>query len=154
MVRSIIPNRKKIFSSTPNFNTFHINTYVDSNKDAELCAASKRRLRCDLPVDYNENVEYKRSRNRPKTAYAKVKEKIAEKIKEITELNQALTIHNRLKDRISVDDVSEIEDLLDDTDSEEEISLVDEIQTEENQNLNVDPSFSLEYGYVDDVSSL
>lgn len=105
-------------------------------------------------MDYNENVEYKRSRNRPKTAYAKVKEKIAEKIKEITELNQALTIHNRLKDRISVDDVSEIEDLLDDTDSEEEISLVDEIQTEENQNLNVDPSFSLEYGYVDDVSSL
>lgn len=92
-------------------------------KQAEKCAASKRRLRRVVPVDYAENdLEKKKTSNRsqPKTELAKLKAEIATKVERMCVLKMELNLHNRLKDKICVDDLSEMEDLLDDSDSSDD----------------------------------
>lgn len=108
-----------------------------------------------VPVNYDEKEKKKPiRRNRPQTEYAKVKGNIFATIEQISELNQALCIHNRLKDKISIADVSEIEDLLDDSDSEDEMHPIVEIEVESDPNGQVDKEFSLEYSYTTDVSGM
>lgn len=86
-----------------------------------------------------------------------MKAKLEDTIARITELNHDLRIHNRLRDKISVDDVDQYEQLLDDSDSDDEnvFNLEEEAAPETaNENLLVDKSFSLEYGYTLDVSGV
>lgn len=86
-----------------------------------------------------------------------MKAKLVDTIARITELNYDLKIHNRLRDKISVEDVDQYEQLLDDSDSDDEnvFNLEEEAAPErENENLLVDKSFSLEYGYTLDVSGV
>lgn len=134
----------------------------DNYRAAELCAERKSRLRCKVPVDYDEKEVRKPKRSRPKTEYAKLKEKIFCTIEHMTKLNKELCIHNRLRDKVSIADVEEIEELLDDSDSEDEVPVdLDQIQIESSrsdeaspiQNLMVDKEFSLEYGFITDVCS-
>lgn len=82
-----------------------------------------------------------------------MKAKLDDAIARITELNQDLKIHNRLRDKISVDEADQYEQLLDDPDSDDEnvFNLEEEAA---NENLLVDKSFSLEYGYTLDVSGV
>lgn len=138
---------------------------LDNYRAAELCAERKSRLRCVLPIDYDEkDKKQPKNRSRPKTEYGKVNEKISKAIEDICELKKALYIQNLIKDKISVDDLSEIEDLLDDSDSEDESTTIDDFETDSShadgasppaiQNLHVDREFSLEYSFTTDVSGL
>lgn len=108
-------------------------------------------------------------RSRPRSEIAKLKEKISMKIKQMSVLKNMLFIQNRVKDKISVDDLDEIEDLLDDSDAEDDddddengqILMVEETDAEmlhanaqsapAMHNLNVDKNFSLNHQYIIDV---
>lgn len=86
-----------------------------------------------------------------------MKAKLDDTIARITELNYDLKIQNRLRDKISVEDVDHYEQLLDDSDSDDEnVHTIDERAAAEtaDENLLVDQSFSLEYGYTLDVSGV
>lgn len=95
-----------------------------------------------------------RNRHRPQTELAKLKGKIHETIEKITELNTAITLHNRVKDKMSIDDVEEFEILFEDSDTDD-VGEVHELEdTAMETNLQVDREFSLEYGFTSDVSRL
>lgn len=84
-----------------------------------------------------------------------MKAKLDDTIGRITELNYDLKIQNRLRDKISVEDVDQYEQLLDDSDSDDEnVHTIGERAAGEtaDENLHVDQSFSLQYGYTLDVS--
>lgn len=126
----------------------------DNYRDAEECATRKRRLRCVLPVYYGEEKTKSTNRHRPQSALAKVKEKIHETIEKMTSLNTAITLHNRIKDKMSVDDVEEFESLFEDsdTDDDDDVHELDAEDAAMETNLQVDREFSLEYGFTTDVS--
>lgn len=68
-----------------------------------------------------------------------------------------MAIHNRRKDEIDIDELSEIEALLDDSDSDDDsdgemINDSDIDGPSDEQILLIDREFSLEYGYTVDVS--
>lgn len=116
-----------------------------------MCAGYKRRLRDADRVDYNENKKCAlKNRSRPRTEYAEVKEKIRQTVQRITELDKFLFVYNRRKDEIAIDDVSEIEDLLDESDPDSDSENCEEV--EESGTDDDDREFSLEYGYIADVS--
>lgn len=135
---------------------------LDSYRAAESCAERKSRLRCLIPIDYDEREKKVKKRIRPKTEYSKVIEKISNTIENMSALKKEIYIQNRIKDKISVDDLSEIEDLLDDSDSdsEETIDIIEADSTHADgqssstsaiENLKVDTEFSLEYSFTTDV---
>lgn len=135
----------------------------DNYRAAELCAERKSRLRCKVPVDYDEKEVREPKRSRPKTEYAKLKQKIFGTIEHMSKLNMELCVHDRLWDKISIADVEEIQELLDDSDSDDEVPVdlyqnqFDSSRSDEAsavQNLKVDKDFSLEYGFTTDVSGL
>lgn len=131
---------------------------LDNYRAAESCAERKSRLRCVVPIDYDENQKKVKKRTRPKTEYAKVNEKISKAIEDISALKKEICMQNRIKDKISVDDLSEIEDLFDDSDSDGEETPIDadglSSSTSAIQNLMVDKEFSLEYSFTTDVGGL
>lgn len=130
------------------------NFFPDNYPDAEQCAAQKRRLRCVLPVFYGEEKMKSKNRHRPQSELAKVKGKIHETIEKITGLNTAIALHNRIKDKISVDDVEEFDILFEDSDTDDvdDVHELDADDAEMETNLQVDREFSLEYGFTTDVS--
>lgn len=86
-----------------------------------------------------------------------MKAKLDDTIGRITELNYDLKIQNRLRDKISVEDVDQYEQLLDDSDSDDEnVHTIGERAAGEtaDENFHVDQSFSLQYGYTLDVSGV
>lgn len=86
-----------------------------------------------------------------------MKAKLDDTIGRITELNYDLKIQNRLRDKISVEDVDQYEQLLDDSDSDDEnVHTIGERAAGEtaDENHHVDQSFSLQYGYTLDVSGV
>lgn len=123
----------------------------------------KSRLRRVAPVDYDEREKKKPICDRPKTAKTEcaiAKERISALIDEMSMLNKAICIHNRLKDKISIDDVDAIQELLDDSDDDDDGTVeIEDISskypsTSAFQNFRVDKEFSLQYAFSTDVSSL
>lgn len=114
-------------------------------------------MRLTVPVNHDEN-EKSKSENpsRSQSEYAKLKEKISQTIERITELDKSLAIHNRRKDEIDIDELSEIEALIDDSDSDdgsgEMINESDIDDPSDEETLLTDREFSLEYGFTVDVS--
>lgn len=135
-----------------------------------------------LPFDYCENEKKKPLRRPPKSECAKIKEKIKINVERIANLKKAISLHNRLIDKTSIDDVDEIDDLLDGSDDEmppstdiiragssmqgendESIVIVSENMMYDDAPIaittgialvKVDNEFSVEYCYTSDVSYL
>lgn len=130
----------------------------DSFAEAEMDLLQRSRLRCLLPKDYRENKREMRPTLRPHSANGNLRRKINIKIERIFNLQKALNIQNKQRDKIEIqeineEDIAELQVLLDDDDTDT-VSIDDDETPTPNAlvPLEVDKELSLEYSYTTDVS--